>query len=133
MSIPQICPSCGNHISTAHAKDCCYGTSEYAHIGWPSYQVGAAVPDVVGVTDSPWGKLQDSASAIQRLLEYLNEEPEEAKPEPSPSSAFTTHAVLVLTKRAEELRKEAAGMYNIEARAKRIFAADILDGLISAE
>ena len=132
MSIPQICPSCGNHISAAHAKDCCYGTPEYAHLGWPSYQVGAAIPDVASVTDSHWGKLQDSATAIRRLLEYLTDETEEVKPqEPSLSEAFTSHAVLLLTKRSEELRREASGISLMESRAKRNFAADILDGLIS--
>jgi len=93
--------------------------------------VGAATPDVASVTDSHWGKLQDSATAIRRLLDYLNEEPEEGTPKEQSPSTFTTHAVLVLTKRAEELRKEAAGISLIESRAKRIFAADILDGLIS--
>ena len=124
MSIPQICPSCGNHISLAHAPGCCYGTSEYAHIGWPKY------PYHAGSLANMGALTEDTATAIRRLLDYLNDEPEEGTPKGQPPSTFTTHAVLVLTKRAEELRKEAAGISLIESRAKRIFAADILESLI---
>jgi len=147
MSIPQICPSCGNHVSTAHAADCCYGTPQYAHIGWPSYSLADSSncwtgPELqsasdgiltMGIPKLPTIQgLGDTASAIRRLLDYLNEEPEEVKPqEPSLSEAFTSHAVLLLTKRSEELRREACGISLVESRAKRNFAADILDGLIS--
>ena len=137
MSIPQICPNCGESISDPHAADCCFGTPEYAHIGWPSYQVGAGIPDVVGGTESHWGKLQDSATAIRRLLDYLNNEPadpaeskEAVQPGPPSEFAFTAHAVLLLTKRSEELRKEAAGISLVEARKKREFTVDILESLI---
>ena len=128
MSIPQICPSCGNHITTAHAADCCYGTAEYTHLGWPSSDEITFIPqrvlnDILMMGD-------DTAIAIRRLLDYLQDEPEEGAPKEQPPSTFTTHAVLVLTKRAEELRKEAAGISLIESRAKRIFAADILENLI---
>ena len=130
MSIPQICPCCTNHISEPHRMGCSFETPEYAHLGWPSYQVGAATPTVTGITEPHWGKLQDSATAIRRLLEYLNEEPEpkgEIVGEMVPNFA----AITLLKKRAEELRKEAAGISLVEARAKRNFTADILDGLIS--
>ena len=134
MSIPQICPSCGNHISAAHTTDCCYGTSEYAHIGWPSYQVGAVIPDIASVTDSHWGRLQDSAGAIRRLLEYLEGDEPEASEEPYSDPKETrspnSDAILLLTKRSEELRKEAAGISLVESRAKRNFAADVLDAII---
>ena len=155
MSIPQICPSCGNHISGPHAKDCCFGTPEYAHIGWPNglasmasdaliYGMGTSivtmqeVPSHVHPTtrvdEITWSAVPngDTASAIRRLLDYLNEEPDEEAPKQQPPSTFTTHAVLVLTKRAEELRKEAEGISSIYtlARSNRNFAADVLEKIV---
>ena len=152
MSIPQICPNCENHISGAHAPGCCYGTPEYAHIGWPSHEPqwpklfskattatgtgGDGVALTCGAHPiNPCPTIEelskdgfiDSASAIRRLLAYLQDEPEE-EPVVQPVSDLS-RIVCRLADRAEELRKEAAGMYNIEARAKRNFAADVLDTL----
>jgi len=145
MSIPQICPSCENHISAAHAPGCCYGTPEYAHIGWPDMRVGTIANadrrlgsgytkvEPITMTPPTMEELSrdgfvDSESAIRRLLAYLQDEPEDAEPsEPAPNK-FDEWGYR-LANRAEELRKEAAGMYNIEARAKRNFAADVLDAL----
>lgn len=149
MSIPQICPNCGNHISTPHEKDCAFGTPEYAHLGWPNavnqatsdamlYGVGAYK---ISMQETPChdhsyltGSLRDpdTASAIRRLLDYLNDEPEEAdKDQLAPQElSFKSRMLCRLSAKANELRKEAAGMYNIDARAKRNFSADILESLI---
>lgn len=141
MSIPQICPCCSNHISEPHHPDCSFGTAEYACLGWPNYTIpsdalmtgtGIHIWDLanesVGQT-LPLDRFlkeparNDHSTAIRRLLEYLEEEPDEnAKPD--------LDAITHLIRRAEELRKEAAGMYHVEARAKRIFAADILTQIV---
>jgi hypothetical protein len=155
MSIPQICPSCGNHVSGPHAKDCCYATPEYAHIGWPSYHAttGTGSLTLTGITGAAKStythtismeeltaasnaaldgyrnlKEQENATAIRRLLEYLEKEPESGDivGEMAPNFA----AITLLKKRSDELRKEAAGISLVESRAKRIFAADILESLI---
>ena len=148
MSIPQICPSCGNHMSIAHAAGCCYGTPEYAHIGWPSYQVGSpnqgvgsisvahphtSMEELVAASNAALDRFknfkeQENATAIRRLLEYLEEEPEsnDIVGEMAPNFA----AITLLKKRSDELRKEAAGISLVESRAKRNFAADILENLI---
>jgi len=140
MSIPQICPSCGSHISAAHAKDCCYGTPEYAHLGWSKYIQSPilrqeTVNPVSAMEELSKDDFVDSASAIRRLLAYLEDETDEEQLPPEPSTPPTPNkydeCIYRLAGRAEELRKEAAGMYNIEARAKRNFAADVLDNLIS--
>jgi len=76
--------------------------------------------------DPPW--VQDAT--IRRLLDYLQDEPEPKGVivgEMVPNFA----AITLLKDRAETLRKEAAGISLIESRAKRIFAADILEQLIS--
>lgn len=133
MSIPHICPSCGNHISTAHAEDCCYGTPQYAHLGWPEKWSVMVAPAHATPTMEELSKdgYPDTASAIRRLLEYLEEEPEpNFGRENLPSVNLSKKAILLLTEHAEKLRKEAAGIYNVEARAKRNFAADYLDGII---
>jgi len=162
MSIPQICPSCGNHISAAHATDCCYGTPEYAHIGWPSYQVtktttstgtgdGIALINIAhpiqrrvhnGDSAGILTMGDDTASVIRRLVDYLNDEPEKNEannwpPEPMEEKVADisdkTKILCRLKDKCNELRKEAAGIYNVEARAKRNFAADILESLIEEE
>ena len=154
MSIPQICPSCENHISAPHAPGCCYGTPEYAHIGWPTTGISSPnsnsgivltnvthpVTKTEAITWTPPTMEElskdgfvDSASAIRRLLAYLQDEPDEAGPEEIVAhdiSEYKADFLSRLATKSEELRKEAAGMYNIEARAKRNFAADILDALI---
>ena len=135
MSIPQICPSCGEHINTPHAKDCSFGTPEYAHIGWPGavsqatsdallYGTGVMVTQSI---DRSCVSDPDTASAIRRLLEYLNDEPE------IPERHHNGDAILLLTKRSEELRKEAEGISSIYtlARSNRNFAADVLDRIIA--
>jgi len=146
MSIPQICPNCENHISAAHAPSCCYGTPEYAHIGWPDMSVGTIANadrrlgsgytkvEPITMTPPTMEELSrdgfvDSASAIRRLLAYLQDEPEE-ETVAQPVSDMS-RIICRLADRAAELRKEAAGMYNIEARAKRNFAADVLEKLIT--
>jgi len=113
---------------------CCYGTSEYAHLGWPKYSFTTNVttpPTLQRVHNEDSAGIltmgDDTASAVRRLLEYLNDEPEEA----GNPNVRVSPAVALLTKRAEELRREAAGISLVESRAKRIFAADILDRLIS--
>jgi hypothetical protein len=149
MSIPQICPSCGNHISAAHATDCCYGTTEYAYLGWPSASDGVALINIAhpiqrrvhnGDSAGILTMGDDTASAIRRLLDYLNEEPDErplVQPEPMEEKVADisdkTKILCRLKDKCNELRKEAAGIYNVEARAKRNFAADILESLIEEE
>ena len=148
MSIPQICLSCGNHISTAHAPDCCYGTPEYAHLGWHAANImNNGLPKYPRY---PYNPATDGdgtahpieyyhAGSIRRLLEYLEDEPEsQSEPncdlasESEKSARIRLSLVMsVLSKRADELRREAAGISLMESRAKRNFAADILDRIIS--
>ena len=122
MSIPQICPSCENHISAPHAPGCCYGTPEYAHIGWPTTGISSPnsnsgivltnvthpVTKTEAITWTPPTMEElskdgfvDSASAIRRLLAYLQDEPEE-EPVVQPVSDLS-RIVCRLADRAEEL------------------------------
>lgn len=147
MSIPQICPCCSNHISEPHHPDCSFGTSEYAHLGWPNYTIPSDVlmagtgsltisgapsdsltfweKDSLKNLKEPWWN--DHKTAVERLLKYLEDEPE---PMEELVLDEDPDVLCVLKKRSEELRKEAAGMYNVEARTKRIFAADILTQIV---
>ena len=70
-------------------------------------------------------------SAIKRILEYLMMEDAESDKEPAPSPAVReTVAIALLRSRAEELRRESSAISLLGARAKRDFAAGILEQII---
>ncbi len=167
MSIPQICPCCTNHISEPHRMGCSFETPEYAHLGWPNKVFAKDISDdwppksiqtpsdgvaLINIAHPIQRRVHsgdsagiltmgdDTASAIRRLLDYLNEEPDErplVQPAPMEEKVADisdkTKILCRLKDKCNELRKEAAGIYNVEARAKRNFAADILESLIEEE
>ena len=66
-----------------------------------------------------------SDSAIQRVLEYLMMEDAEQT-----HQAPENPAISLLKSRAEELRRESSAISLLDARAKRDFAAGVLEQII---